>query len=205
MNVRRSKPGSFDIAAAEIAEVGAGRGIAPSVDGLADEHDFARAFRDAIAHFRGDGFLRTMIETAPHVRDDAERTVVGAAALHRRKGTQPREVAGNSIAGSAEGKGQNIVAIVLGKIASVPERRPPRLQPVGQLYELARTEDGVDVGREPLHPVTVLFGQTAHDDQAHCRIGVLEDFKMIHSTVGAPLGVVADGARIEQYDVGRLW
>ena len=94
--------GQFDEPAAEIAEVLARRGILPSVDRLTDEHDLTRALRDATAALLDDIGRRPVIEAAAHVRNDAERAIIRAAALHRHLRAQMRVRAGDAVGGTAE-------------------------------------------------------------------------------------------------------
>src|SRR5271156_2712822 len=78
----------------EIAEIVAACRIAPRVDRLTDQNDFARAWREPFSRLVENRAFRPVIEAAPDVRNDAERAVVRTAALHRDEGAQVRKGSG---------------------------------------------------------------------------------------------------------------
>ena len=144
-------------------------------------------------------FERTVVESAPHVRHDAERAVIRTAALHVDESAQMRERAGDAVGRAAEGFEQRPV---VREIDAIGEIRLPRRELIAELGEFARSEDGVDVRRERLHSRSVLFGEAAHHDQPRRWGGVFEGLEMVHAPVCAALGIVAHRARVNDDDVG---
>src|SRR5580700_8494343 len=173
---------------AEIAEVGAAGGVAPGVHSLADEHDLARATRDALARFVEDRLLRPMIEATSNVRHDAERAIVGTTALHGYERSQVRKSIGDAVGCPAQGKANDVVLFLLrrsragGGISNGPLR-----ELIAELDELARPENGVDVRGALLHSRAVLLGEASGNHQTDRRVAHLERFQVIHAPVGAAL------------------
>ncbi len=146
-----------------------------------------------------------MIEPAANVRNDAERTIVRAAALHGDERAQVREGVHDGIGAAPERHQQRALLRVLRVVGTaLVDLRPPSCEAVAQLGQLFGAENVVHVRRGRTHPVAVLLGQTSHDDQANARIGVFERLEVPHPPVRAAFRVVANRARVEDEHVGFL-
>ena len=141
-----------------------------------------------------------MVEAAAYVRHDAERAVVGTAALHRNEGTQVRKRVGYRIAGAPQRRKEGAIVAEI----NVVEVGLPHGELVTKLRQLSRAEDCINVRRELLHAIAILFGQASRDDQTQSGVDAFERVEMVHAAVCTALRVIANGAGVEHDHVRFL-
>ena len=74
----------------------------------------------------------------------------------------------------------------------------------GRVREVVRAEHDVDVRRRSLHELAVLLGEAAADRDLEVGPRVLQRLQSAEVPVELVVGVLADAARVEHDDVGRV-
>ena len=131
----------------QIREIGARGRLSIRIDRLAHEHHFACAARHRGANLAEDVAHRPMIEPAAHVRHDAERAIVRAAALHGGKRAQMAEGILDAVGRSAQRSVENAR---IERTLVIAEIVAPFHERVAETDEFTRAEDGVNVGDDRL-------------------------------------------------------
>ncbi len=138
-----------------------------------------------------------MIEAAADTRHDAVRTVIRAAALHRRERAQMRVGVAHAIGAPPEGFEQG----ALGARFIVAETVAPACDRVAHPHEFGGAEDGIDVRERGLHAILILLCEASADDELARGIRRLERLEMAEAPVGPLFGVIADRAGVHHDDV----
>ena len=175
------------LARAEVAAVG--------VHVLAEQRDLGDAVGGErldlvhdVAHAAAD------LATA-HRRHDAERTGVVAADLDRHPGRVIRV--------AARGQRRRVRLVLLEDLDDRPfELRAGEQR--GRVREVVGAEHDVDVRRRACERVPVLLREATADRDLEVGASVLQRLQVPEMAVQLVVGVLADAARVQHHDVGRL-
>ena len=175
---------------------GIAEAAAVGVDVLAEQRDLEDALLDERLHL-GQHVARAAVALAPaQARHDAEGAGVVAADADAHPGARRRLAPGRQHAREdLERLGD--LDLRLGVVAGPLEQHR-------QAAEVVRAEDDVDPRRALDQRAAVLLRQAAADGDLHAGMGVLDRAQVTEVAVEPVVGVLADGAGVEDDQVGRL-
>jgi hypothetical protein len=163
---------------------------------LAQQRDLAHAVGCERGHLGDDVPRPPRLLAAAHSRNDAVRALRVTPHRDLHPGLERALASGRQIAGE------------LGPLGEAPSRDPlpvaSRSEPVGQVTDRARPERDVDE-RVPLEdPLPLRLRVAAADGDHPVRIMILQRLRLSQVRGQALVGFLADGAGVEDDDVGRV-
>ena len=168
---------------------------APRVDVLPQESELANALLGELGHLRQDLSGPSADLLPAHLRDDAVRA--HRVAAHR--DLHPRLEAPLAVRGEAGGERP-----LLADAEARARCLSPRAQPLAEVRDRARSEGDVDEGVEVEQALALRLRVAAADGDHLLAVALLEGACLGDARSEAQIGLLADGARVEDDDVGLV-
>ena len=132
-------------------------------------------------------------------RDDAERARVVAADADRHPGVMGAATAGRQPAPRGQGAREDLRVLAHVHLRTVGLRLADQVQ---QLGKRMRADHDVHPRGAALDQAAILLGQASGDDDAEPGVAVLQRFQVTEGPVEAVVSVLADGAGVQDDDLG---